>query len=140
MFIMTDSVRSLLAELASAGRMEIEMDTDHIRVAVDCGEPAKRRARDASASRPAPKEPSKPRFGRKPGRKAKAEYKVVDGVRRRLHTFNGETLTLQEWAKKYNVGEKTMASRFRVSGTPETQRNSSKSDKNSLKARLGGAK
>lgn len=141
MFILTDSMRGLLSELASAGHMEVEMDGERLHVTVDCGSPKKGpKVRNASASRPAPKEPSKPRFGKKPGRKAKAEYKVVGGYRRRVYSFNGETLTLQEWAKRYNVGEKTMASRFRASGTPETTRNKSKSDRTSLKARLGGAK
>ena len=139
MFILTESVRGLLGELASAGHaMEITLDADKLHVTVDYGKPAKREARNASASRPAPKEPSKPRFGKKPGRKAKAEYKVVDGIRRRLYTFKGETLTLQEWAKRYGANEKTMASRFRTSGTPETTRNRSKSDRSSLKAKLAG--
>ena len=141
MFILTDSMRGLRSELASAGHMEVEMDGERLHVTVDCGSPKKGpKVRNASSSRPAPKEPAKPRFGRKPGRKAKAEYKVVDGVRQRVHTFNGLTLTVKEWAKKYGVGEKTMASRFRASGTPETTRNRAKGDKTSLKARLGGAK
>lgn len=142
MFILTDSMRGLLSELASAGHMEVEMDGERLHVTVDCGSPKKGlKVRSASASRPAPKEPKRLRFGKKPCRKPKAEYKVVDGIRRRLYTFKGETLTLQEWAKRYGANEKTMASRFRTSGTPETTRNRSKSDRSSLKARLaGGAK
>lgn len=144
MFIMTDSIRGLLAELASAGHMEVEMDGERLHVTVDCGSP-----RNGMPRKGAPKvhayaasalAAAKPRFGKKPGRKAKAEYKVVGGCRRRLYTFNGETLTLREWAERYGTGEKTMASRFRASGTPETVRNRSKSDRTSLKARLGGAK
>lgn len=143
MFILTDSMRGLLSELASAGHMEVEMDGERLHVTVDCGSPKKGapKARACAASALAAAKPAKPRFGKKPGRKPKPEYKVVDGKRLRLYTFNGETLTLREWAKKYGTGEKTMASRFRASGTPETTRNKSKSDKTSLKARLaGGAK
>lgn len=142
MYLMSESVKGLLAELASAGRMEMTIDENGVHVTVDCGAP--RKAKNATASRTAPKEPAKPRFGKKPGRKPKAEYKVVDGIRRRLYTFGGKTLTLREWAKKYGVGEKTMASRFRNSGTPETTRRRSKFDKTaSLKAKLaesGGGK
>lgn len=139
MFILTDSMRGLLGELASAGHMEVEMDGERLRVTVDCG-PQKKgpKVRNAGSSRPAPKEPSKPRFGKKPGRKPKPEYKVVDGRKLRLYTFKGESLTLGEWAKRYGCGTKTMASRFRNTGTPETSRNKSKSDRTSLKARLGG--
>lgn len=145
MFILTDSIRGLLGELASAGHMEVEMDGERLHVTVDCGSP-KRAAKGASSRSPAAKGPSKPRFGGKPGRKAGPEYKVIDGKRLRLYTFNGETMTVKEWAARYGVGEKTMVSRFRVSGTPETVRNRSKSDKSGLKARLaesaesGGAK
>lgn len=138
MFILTDSVRGLLGELAHAGHMEVEIDADRLRVTVDCGSP-KRAAKGADYARPAAKGTPKPRFGGKPGRKAKAEYRVADGVRKRLYTFNGESLTLREWAERYDVCEKTMASRFRNGGTPETVRNKSKSDKSRLKARLGGA-
>ena len=143
MFILTDSMRGLLSELASAGHMEVEMDGEKLRVTVDCGSPKKGASvRNASSSRPAPKEPAKPRFGKKPGRKPKAEYKVIDGCRHRLYTFNGETLTTQEWAKRYDCNVKTIVSRFRNNGTPETKRNRSKSDKTSLKAKLasGGNK
>lgn len=146
MFILTDSMKGLLSELASAGHaMEITLDADRLHVTVDYGEPAKRKTRNASASRPAPKEPSKPRFGKKPGRKAKAKakakykYKVVGGKRLRLYAFNGETLTLGEWAKKYDTNIHTMASRFRISGTPETTHRTAKSDRTSLKAKLAEA-
>lgn len=141
MFILTDSMRGLLSELASAGHMEVEMDGERLRVTVDCGSPKNGapEVRACAASALAAAKPAKPRFGKKPGRRPKPEYKVVDGVRHRLYAFNGLTLTLREWAKKYGVGEKTMASRFRANGTPETVRNRSKSDRTSLKARLGDA-
>lgn len=142
MFLLTDSVKSLLGELASAGRrMEIEMDGERLHVTVDYGSPKKEaKVRNASASRPAPKEPSKPRFGRKPGRKPAPKYKNVNGRRRRVFTYNGETLTVREWAERYGTTAKAIDSRFRLRGSPETVRNRSKSDRNLLKARLGGAK
>lgn len=141
MFILTDSMRGLLAELASAGHMEVEMDGERLRVTVDCGSPKKEpKVRNAISSRPAPKEPAKPRFGRKPGRKPAPRYKKVNGCRCRVFAYNGEELTTQEWARRYGTTTKAIESRFRLHGSPETVRNRSKSDRTSLKARLGGAK
>lgn len=140
MFIMTESVKSLLSELASAGHMEVEMDGDRLHVTVDCGSQKKgcKSVRNAGSSRPAPKEPSRPYFGKKRGRKAMPKYRTVNGRRTRVYTWNGKAKTTAEWAAEYDCTPAAIESRFRLHGSPETIRRRSKSDRTSLKAKLAG--
>lgn len=39
----------------------------------------------------------------------------------KLYTFNGETLSIREWAERYSVPYRTMVGRLRKNGSPETK-------------------
>ena len=159
MIVFTETIAGLVSELAKfSGNVTTEISEDRIVVSVTphgackCAREAKSVGRSALAGwkpgkRVSDLDPEKlkrlPKVGaKKPGPKPGKKWVVENGVRVRGYAFNGETLSAEAWAKRYHCTKKAIQERFTRCGSPETTRNRSKFEKNSLKSKLarGGAK
>lgn len=124
MTYLTDGAAKLVKELAAFASVEMEISEDRIAIR-------------ATPYKAPPKEKGKPALsasGKILGR-PRVE-RSARGRKLKLYEFNGERLSIADWAKRYGVAEKTMRNRFSNSGTPETTSRRAKSDKNDLKEKV----
>ena len=124
MTYLTDSAAKLVKELAAFSSIEVEIREDSISIrATPCKAP--------------PKEPGKPTLtshGNIFGRPRVA--RPAGGRALKLFAYNGERLSVSDWAKRYSVGVRTLRNRLYRSGRPETMIKRGKGDKANIKKKV----
>ena len=124
MTYLTDSAAKLVKELAAFSSIEVEIREDSISIR-------------ATPYKAPPKEPGKPTLSANGNIIGRPRVERTAGGRAlKLFAYNGERLSVSDWAKRYGVDVRTMRNRLYKSGRPETKVKRGKGDKATIKGKM----